>query len=112
MGRNAIRDSFKLIDFSSSQSDELKALILHAITVPRFFAHTHGKKLLTQFFILNASFPRDCFHALQKCLLTLPSSSLRKWGDIIIAADLACDDDAYSLPFVSPVGSARAWSAT
>lgn len=96
-GRNAIRESFKLIDFSNSQSDGLKKLILYSLTMNRFFAHTHGKKLLTQFLILNSEFPRDCLHSLQTCLLSMPASSLRKWGDIIIAADLACTDEEYDL---------------
>ena len=91
--RNAIRESFKLIDFSSPQSSELKKLILHSLTMTRFFAHTHGKKLLTQFLILNSEFPRECLRSLKTCLLSMPASSLRKWGDIIIAADLACTDE-------------------
>ena len=91
--RNAIRESFRLIDFSSFQSGELKKLILHSLTMTRFLAHTHGKKLLIQFLILNSEFPRDCLRSLQTCLLSMPATSLRKWGDIIIAADLACTDD-------------------
>ena len=45
--RNAIRDSFKLIDFTSSQSNILKALILRSLALPQFINHTHGKRLLS-----------------------------------------------------------------
>lgn len=45
--RNAIRASFKLIDFTNRASDTLKALILHAVAMESFITHTHGKKLLS-----------------------------------------------------------------
>ena len=45
--RNAVRMSFKLIDFSSRSSETLKALILHSVAMESFITHTHGKKLLS-----------------------------------------------------------------
>ena len=45
-------------------------------------------------------------------LIAVMGVNIQKGQEVIIAADLACDDDAYSLHLVSPVESARAWSAT
>ena len=48
---------------------------------------------LPRFLTLSATFLRDCFRSLQEVILKLPPSSVRKWGDAIMAADLACEDD-------------------
>ena len=42
-----MRESFKLIDFSSDHSDTLKALILRSVGLPQVINHTHGKRLLS-----------------------------------------------------------------
>ena len=47
LSRNAVRESFKLIDFTSDHSDTLKALILRSVAVPQVINHTHGKRLLS-----------------------------------------------------------------
>ena len=47
VSRNAVRESFKLIDFSSDHSNTLKALILRSVAVPQIINHTHGKRLLS-----------------------------------------------------------------
>ena len=103
--RNAIRDSFKLIDFSSTQSNDLKYLIIESFSIPQFVTNPNGKRILSlfihfliliyRFFTLTPSFPVACFHSLQTCLLSLSNSLVRTWGDIIIASDLACEDEEY-----------------
>ena len=105
--RNAIRDSFKLIDFSSTQSNDLKFLIIESFSIPQFVTNPNGKRILSlfihffiliyRFFTLTPSFPVACFHSLQTCLLSLSNSLVRTWGDIIIASDLACEDEEYDL---------------
>ena len=51
--------------------------------------------ILPRFLTLSADFPRECFLSLQQVALKLPVSSVRKWGDAIMAADLACEDDSF-----------------
>lgn len=47
MYRNAIREGFKLIDFSNSQSDVLKAFIVESFSISNFVMNTNGKRLLS-----------------------------------------------------------------
>lgn len=47
IARNAIRESVKLIDFSSPQSSTARAMVLTAFRTPQFIAHNHGKRLLS-----------------------------------------------------------------
>lgn len=103
--RNAIRDGFKLIDYSNKQSEVLKSFIIECFSIPNIVANPNGKRILSlflfliflmnRFFTLTPEFPRECFKSLQSCILTQSNSVVRAWGDIIISSDLACEDEEY-----------------
>ena len=46
-----------------------------------------------RFLTLGPSFPTECFVVLKESILSFSPSVIRKWGDILMTSDLACENE-------------------
>ena len=48
------------------------------------------------FLTLAPSFPKECFVVLKESILSFSPSVIRKWGDILMTSDLACENEEWA----------------